>query len=317
MMHIEIDRQANAAQREDLAAALGRVLAEVRQAVGDWRAMRGRGARCCRGSEAPSREWRARGRGAGVPALARGQPLHLPRLSPLPLRRGRRAGRRHALRGDSRLGARHPAARRVSACSMRGWAAARRCARFARGPAAAADRQDRPRVAGPSPRRDGLRHRQDPRRRRAASPASGGSSASSPRPPITRRRSTCRCCAAASKRCWRAPASIPAAMTARRCWPSSTPIRATSCSRSTTDTLYDHALGILQLQERQRVALFVRRDPVGRFASCLVFAPRERFDAAVERPLPRHPAGGLARHGDLDHRLGQHRLARSPRRSTR
>ncbi|MBN9487322.1 MAG: NAD-glutamate dehydrogenase [Alphaproteobacteria bacterium] len=47
------------------------------------------------------------------------------------------------------------------------------------------------------------------------------------------------------------------------------------------DTLYNHALGILQLQERRRVALFARRDPVGRFATCLVFAPRERFDAAL------------------------------------
>ncbi len=47
------------------------------------------------------------------------------------------------------------------------------------------------------------------------------------------------------------------------------------------DTLYDHVLGILQLQERRRVALFTRRDAVGRFATCLVFAPRERFDAAL------------------------------------
>ncbi|MBS0519820.1 MAG: NAD-glutamate dehydrogenase [Proteobacteria bacterium] len=47
------------------------------------------------------------------------------------------------------------------------------------------------------------------------------------------------------------------------------------------DTLYRHVLGILQLQERRRVALFVRRDAVGRFATCLVFAPRERFDAAL------------------------------------
>ena len=47
------------------------------------------------------------------------------------------------------------------------------------------------------------------------------------------------------------------------------------------DTLYDHALGILQLQERRRVALFARRDSVGRFAANLVFAPRERFDAAL------------------------------------
>ena len=47
------------------------------------------------------------------------------------------------------------------------------------------------------------------------------------------------------------------------------------------DMLYDHVLGILQLQERRRVALFARRDAVGRFATCLVFAPRERFDAAL------------------------------------
>ena len=47
------------------------------------------------------------------------------------------------------------------------------------------------------------------------------------------------------------------------------------------DTLYDQVLGILQLQERRRVALFARRDAVGRFASNLVFVPRERFDAAL------------------------------------
>ena len=47
------------------------------------------------------------------------------------------------------------------------------------------------------------------------------------------------------------------------------------------DTLYDQVLGILQLQERRRVALFARRDAVGRFAANLVFVPRERFDAAL------------------------------------
>src|SRR5215468_1463353 len=40
MMHIEIDRQADPAQLDDLAAALTRVLAEVRLAVEDWRTMR-------------------------------------------------------------------------------------------------------------------------------------------------------------------------------------------------------------------------------------------------------------------------------------
>src|SRR4051794_33970459 len=40
MMHVEIDRQADAAQLDETAAALGRVLTEVRLAVGDWRTMR-------------------------------------------------------------------------------------------------------------------------------------------------------------------------------------------------------------------------------------------------------------------------------------
>ncbi|MBU8873439.1 NAD-glutamate dehydrogenase [Reyranella sp. MMS21-HV4-11] len=47
------------------------------------------------------------------------------------------------------------------------------------------------------------------------------------------------------------------------------------------NTLYDHVLGILQLQERRRVALFSRLDTVGRFATALVFVPRERFDETL------------------------------------
>jgi glutamate dehydrogenase len=43
------------------------------------------------------------------------------------------------------------------------------------------------------------------------------------------------------------------------------------------DELFETALGILHLQERQRIALFARRDPFGRFVSCLVFLPRDRL----------------------------------------
>ncbi|HYD29672.1 MAG TPA: NAD-glutamate dehydrogenase, partial [Azospirillaceae bacterium] len=49
----------------------------------------------------------------------------------------------------------------------------------------------------------------------------------------------------------------------------------------TDDELLETALGILHLQERQRVALFARRDPFGRFASCFVFVPRDRYDTAL------------------------------------
>ena len=37
-------------------------------------------------------------------------------------------------------------------------------------------------------------------------------------------------------------------------------------------------MGILNLGERRRVRLFVRRDNFGRFLSCLVYIPRDRFN---------------------------------------
>ncbi len=64
------------------------------------------------------------------------------------------------------------------------------------------------------------------------------------------------------------------------------------------DELHDTALGILQLQERQRTALFVRKDPFERFVSALVYTPRERYDTALrrrfERILARAYAGQIA-----------------------
>ena len=47
------------------------------------------------------------------------------------------------------------------------------------------------------------------------------------------------------------------------------------------DELFDTALGILHLQERQRVALFVRRDPYERFLSCFVYLPRDDMSTAL------------------------------------
>ena len=49
------------------------------------------------------------------------------------------------------------------------------------------------------------------------------------------------------------------------------------------DALYHTAIGVLNLQERQRIALFVRRDPLERFVSCLVYAPRDRYDTMLRR----------------------------------
>ena len=41
--------------------------------------------------------------------------------------------------------------------------------------------------------------------------------------------------------------------------------------------LFETSMGILHLQERQRIRLFVHPDRFGRFCSCIVFVPRERF----------------------------------------
>ncbi len=49
------------------------------------------------------------------------------------------------------------------------------------------------------------------------------------------------------------------------------------------DQLFDTVIGVLNLQERQRIALFIRRDPLERFVSCLVYAPRERYDTALRQ----------------------------------
>ncbi len=49
--------------------------------------------------------------------------------------------------------------------------------------------------------------------------------------------------------------------------------------------LFDVAMGILHLGERQRLRLFARRDPFGRFFSMLVFVPRDRFNTENRRRI--------------------------------
>jgi glutamate dehydrogenase len=51
------------------------------------------------------------------------------------------------------------------------------------------------------------------------------------------------------------------------------------------DELLDLSLGILGLQERQRTALFARRDPYGRFVSAFVYVPRDRYNTELRQRL--------------------------------
>src|SRR5215217_6786417 len=51
------------------------------------------------------------------------------------------------------------------------------------------------------------------------------------------------------------------------------------------EELFDLAMGILHLQERHRVKFFVRRDTYGRFFSCLVFVPRDRYNTVIRERM--------------------------------
>jgi glutamate dehydrogenase len=51
------------------------------------------------------------------------------------------------------------------------------------------------------------------------------------------------------------------------------------------DTLYKKAMGILRLQERRHVRLFVSREPYGRFVSCMVFLPRDRYMTEIRKGI--------------------------------
>ena len=51
------------------------------------------------------------------------------------------------------------------------------------------------------------------------------------------------------------------------------------------DLLYEHATSILRLQERPRIALYMRPDPFGRYISCLVYVPRDRYETRLRLRL--------------------------------
>ncbi len=53
----------------------------------------------------------------------------------------------------------------------------------------------------------------------------------------------------------------------------------------TEEELYQTGMGMLDLQERQRVRLFARKDRFARFYSCLVFVPRERFNSDLRERI--------------------------------
>ncbi|MDF2094654.1 NAD-glutamate dehydrogenase [Aquibaculum arenosum] len=75
--------------------------------------------------------------------------------------------------------------------------------------------------------------------------------------------------------------------------------------------LHQIAEGILHLQERQRTALFVRRDPFERFVSAMIFVPRDRFDTNLRLKLQNKVAEAYAgRVESFGTQIGESPLAR-------
>ncbi len=75
--------------------------------------------------------------------------------------------------------------------------------------------------------------------------------------------------------------------------------------------LFDIAMGILGLQERRRVRVFVHREQFGRFVSCLVFVPRDRYTTPVRLRIARRLTAAFGASGyEWNAQLSESVLAR-------
>ena len=81
--------------------------------------------------------------------------------------------------------------------------------------------------------------------------------------------------------------------------------------QGTEDELFNTSMGILELRQRARTRLFVRRDRYGRFFTCMVFVPRDRFNTSVRERIENML--GMALHAvqsDSSVEMGESALAR-------
>ncbi|MEV6243332.1 NAD-glutamate dehydrogenase [Lentzea sp. NPDC051838] len=77
------------------------------------------------------------------------------------------------------------------------------------------------------------------------------------------------------------------------------------------DTLYQTTTGVIALAERRRLRLFLRQDPYGRFFSCLVYLPRDRYTTTSRLAMQEvllAELGGL--NLEYSARIGESALAR-------
>ena len=81
--------------------------------------------------------------------------------------------------------------------------------------------------------------------------------------------------------------------------------------QSSEEELFTTAMGILELRQRARTRLFMRRDRYGRFFSCMVFVPRDRFNTSVRERIEALLGTALrAEQTDSSVQMGEATLAR-------
>jgi glutamate dehydrogenase len=81
--------------------------------------------------------------------------------------------------------------------------------------------------------------------------------------------------------------------------------------QSSEDELFATAMGILELRQRAHTRLFMRRDRYGRFFSCMVFVPRDRFNTSVRERIENLLGAALhAEQSDSSVQMGEAALAR-------
>ncbi|RAN81924.1 glutamate dehydrogenase [Bacillus sp. SRB_336] len=81
--------------------------------------------------------------------------------------------------------------------------------------------------------------------------------------------------------------------------------------QSSEEELFATAMGILELRQRARTRLFVRRDRYGRFFTCMVFVPRDRFNTSVRERIETLLGKALhAEQSDSSVLMGEAALAR-------
>ena len=290
VLHAEVDRQTDPAELDGARSEhVERVIGEVRAAVEDWPAMRAQAldiaAELAERAPPPDRP-RTRSPRPRRSSLARGPPLHLPRLPRLRPRATRAAScgcaavpghrPRHPAPGDGASASRRLRAPAAARCAR--WRASRYLLNLTKANSRATVHRpayldyvgvkrfdEEGNVVG---------------ERRFLGLYTHAAYHANPRDiPILRRKVD-----AVLERAG-LPARQPRREGADR--DPRAPTRATSCSRSPVDELFEIAMGILHLGERQRVRLFVRRDGFGRFVSCLVFVPRDRFNTDNRRRIER------------------------------